>query len=353
VVSIQRDTVRFVSWSGKGRGVAHTAKAVSTSSNTSEFDAPCLIAALDGWVRWLRDIQSSRHRFHRMNPACLIRFRLRPAFWVACLFVVAGLEGSPQQTASRPSAQNAGWILTWSDEFNGANGSSPDSTKWVVESGGNGWGNDELEYYTARPQNVRQENGNLVIEAVKGRFSGADGVQRDYTSARLKSEGLFRQRYGRFEARIQIPAGKGLWPAFWMLGDDYSTVGWPNCGEMDIMENVGSEAALIHASLHGPGYSDLPALTTAYKLPRGRFGDAFYVFAIEWEPQVVRFYVDDHLYATKTPADLPAGSRWVYDHPFFVILNLAVGGDWPGSPDDSTVFPQRMLVDYVRVYRRR
>jgi len=280
--------------------------------------------------------------------------QLRPRFLIALLLVVADLEASPQQTALLLSPdRNAGWILTWSDEFNGANGSSPDSTKWVVESGGNGWGNDELEYYTARSQNVHQENGNLVIEAVKERFNGSDGVQREYTSARLKTEGLFRQQYGRFEARIQIPAGKGLWPAFWMLGDDYSTVGWPKCGEIDIMESIGSEANSIRGTLHGPGYTGLPALTTAYKLPHGRFSDGFHVFAIEWEPRAVRFYVDAELYATKTPAELPEGTRWAFDHPFFVILNLAVGGNWPGSPDEAPVFPQRMLVDYVRVYARR
>jgi len=276
------------------------------------------------------------------------RFR----FLLAFMLVIAWCQGSPE-TDSPPPGQRAGWILTWNDEFNGANGSSPDATKWVVETGGNGWGNDELEYYTARPQNVRQENGNLVIEAVKERFSGPDGVRRDYTSARLKTEGLFRQRYGRFEARIQIPAGQGVWPAFWLLGDDFSTTPWPNCGEIDIMESVGSEPSSMRGSLHGPGYSESSPVTTVYKLPRGRFSDQFHVFAVEWEPRVVRFYVDDQLYATKTPADLPPGARWVYDHPFFVILNLAIGGSWPGSPDESTILPQRMLTDYVRVYSRK
>jgi beta-glucanase (GH16 family) len=292
--------------------------------------------------------------FNRPNTVSAIGSpRARFHFLVALMLMIACCQGSPQQTGSPPSARKAGWILTWNDEFNGANGSSPDPTKWVVETGGNGWGNDELEYYTARPQNVRQEYGNLVIEAIKQRFAGPDGVRREYTSARLKTEGLFRQRYGRFEARIQIPAGQGVWPAFWLLGDDFSTTTWPNCGEIDIMESVGSEPSSIRGSLHGPGYSESSPLTAVYKLPTGRFSDAFHVFAVEWEPQVVRFYVDDKLYATKTPADLPPDKRWVYDHPFFVILNLAVGGNWPGSPDDSTVLPQRMLTDYVRVYSRR
>ena len=119
------------------------------------------------------------------------------------------------------------------------------------------------------------------------------------------------------------------------------------------MESVGSEPSSIRGSLHGPGYSESRPLTTVYKLPRGRFSDQFHAFAVEWEPRVVRFYVDDQLYATKTPADIPPGARWVYDHPFFVILNLAVGGSWPGSPDESTILPQRMLTDYVRVYSRK
>ena len=260
--------------------------------------------------------------------------------------------GTQQQSAAPIPASKSGWVLRWSDEFNGPNGSPPDPTKWVVESGGNGWGNDELQYYTKRPQNVRLEDGSLVIEAIKERFTGPDGVERNYTSARLQTEGDFSQRYGRFEARIQIPSGQGMWPAFSLLGDDFSTVGWPACGEIDIMENVGNEPAVIHGSLHGPGYSGSTPSTAVYQLRQGRFSDGFHVFAVEWEPQVVRFFVDGGLYATKTPADLPPGKRWVFDHPFFLVLNLAVGGNMPGSPAASTVFPQRMLVDYVRVYSR-
>jgi beta-glucanase (GH16 family) len=261
---------------------------------------------------------------------------------------------APQRADHRSSASSTSrWVLTWSDEFNGPDGWAPDPAKWIVESGGKGWGNGELQYYTPRRENVRQEKGNLVIEAIKGRFTGPDGTEREYTSGRLKTEGRFSQRYGRFEARVQIPSGKGMWPAFWMLGDDFSTVGWPACGEIDNMENVGDQPATIHGSMHGPGYSGTSALTATFSLASGRFNDGFHVFAIEWEPQVVRFFVDDRLYATRTPADLPAGKRWVYDHAFFILLSLAVGGKFPGSPDDSTVFPQRMLVDHVRVYTRK
>jgi beta-glucanase (GH16 family) len=243
-------------------------------------------------------------------------------------------------------------VLTWSDEFNGAYGSTPDPAKWTVESGGDGWGNNELQYYTRRRENVREEKGRLVIEAIKQTFVGPDGVKREYTSGRLKTEGRFSQRYGRFEARVQVPSGKGMWPAFWMLGDDFSSAGWPACGEIDIMENAGSKPGTICGSMHGPGYSGANALTAALSVPTGRFSEGFHVYAIEWEPRVVRFFVDDRLYATKTPADLPTGKPWVYDHAFFVLLSHAVGGNFPGAPDDSTVFPQRMLVDYVRVYSR-
>jgi beta-glucanase (GH16 family) len=279
--------------------------------------------------------------------------RTRPGLLhLSFVFVVAAVQSGARRVEPA-TASTSNWVLTWSDEFNGPNGSAPDPDKWVLESGGNGWGNNELESYTSRSKNVREENGNLVIEAIKEKFIGADGIHREYTSARLKSEGRFSQRYGRFEARIQIPSGQGAWPSFWMLGDDFSSKGWPACGEIDIMESIGTEPDKIQGSLHGPGYSGANPLTAAYRLPGGRFSDSFHVFAVEWEPQVVHFYVDNQLYVTRTPADLPAGKPWVYDHPFFVLLNLAVGGDHAGRPGDSSVFPQRMLVDYVRVYARK
>jgi beta-glucanase (GH16 family) len=200
---------------------------------------------------------------------------------------------------------------------------------------------------------LRIENGNLVIEVLKEKITGPDGVRRGYSSARLTTKGHFSQRYGRFEARMKLPSGKGLWPAFWMLGNDLSTATWPACGEIDIMENIGSEPAKAHGTIHGPGYSGSRALTAAFTLPHGSFNDEFHTFAVEWEPEEIRFYVDDQLYSTRTPKDLPRGKRWVFDHAFFVILNVAVGGNMPGSPDKTTVFPQRMLVDYVRAYSRK
>jgi beta-glucanase (GH16 family) len=193
--------------------------------------------------------------------------------------------------------------------------------------------------------------GNLIIKSIKEKHTGPDGITRDFTSARLLTAGKFTQRFGRIEARIKLPGGQGIWPAFWMLGNDISTVGWPNCGEIDVMENIGREPSINHASLHGPGYFGGNSLTALYGLAGGqRFSDDFHVFTLEWSPNVLRFFVDGNLYETRTPADVPDGGSWVFDHPFFLLLNVAVGGSWPGSPDTTTVFPQTMLVDYVRVY---
>jgi beta-glucanase (GH16 family) len=254
-------------------------------------------------------------------------------------------------TVTSPRA-TAGYALVWSDEFNGANGSSPDPTKWTYDTGGSGWGNHELETYTNRPQNAKIEDGNLVITAQQEDYTGADSIARKYTSARLKTQGLFSQAYGRFEARIKLPAGEGMWPAFWMLGNDISTRAWPKCGEIDVMENIGKEPGTVHGSLHGPSAGQrVSDITSAFRLPAGaNFSDDFHVFAVEWEPKTVRFYSDKNLYATYNASQMPAADVWVFDHPFFIILNVAVGGDWPGPPDPSTKFPQTMLVDYVRVY---
>lgn len=248
-----------------------------------------------------------------------------------------------------------GWKLVWSDEFNGQNGAPVDGAKWTAETGGHGWGNQELEYYTNSTENARQEDGSLVITATK---NGASGYgcwygTCQYTSARLVTRGKFERTYGRVEARVKIPYGQGIWPAFWMLGANIGNVGWPSCGEIDVMENVGYEPGTLHGSLHGPGYSGGNPLTSWVSLPGGqKLSDAYHVYGVEWEPNVVRFYLDGNLYQTRTPSDLPPGKQWVYDHPFFLLLNVAVGGGWPGSPDGSTVFPQQMRVDWVRVYER-
>jgi beta-glucanase (GH16 family) len=258
------------------------------------------------------------------------------AVFAAAWLTVAGPASA--QTLTQPP----GWALDWSDEFDGP---VLDRTKWVPETGGNGWGNDELEFYTARPENVRVDGGNLVIEARREDYGG-----RHYTSARIKTAGKVERTFGRYEARIKVPRGQGIWPAFWLLGADVDKVGWPRCGEIDVMENIGREPNVVDGTLHGPGYSGEHGIGKPSVLERGTYADDFHVYAVEWEPREIRWYRDGILYHTARP-DTVKGD-WVFEHPFFVILNLAVGGAWPGNPDATTAFPQQMLVDYVRVYRR-
>jgi len=232
------------------------------------------------------------------------------------------------------------WKLSWSDDFDGPAGSAADSSKWTYDTGPN-WYNGELQDYTSGTSNASLDgNGNLVIEARNEALEG-----RQYTSARLKTEGKKTFTYGRFEGRMKLPYGQGMWPAFWLLGGN----NWPTTGEIDIMENLGREPSIAHGTMHGPGYSGAAGPTASYTLPGdAKFSDDFHVFAIEWETNAIRWYVDDTLYSTKTPADI-GGNTWVFDHGFFFILNLAVGGDWPGNPDSTTVFPQRLVIDYVHV----
>jgi beta-glucanase (GH16 family) len=274
-----------------------------------------------------------------------------------CLtWLLAGCASASSPSGSTPPpATPPGWTLVWSDEFNGPAGTSFDPTKWVAETGGSGWGNQEREFYTTRPGNIALDgNGSLVITALAEpsttTFSCWYGPCR-YTSARLKTKGLFAQAYGRFEARIRIPRGQGLWPAFWMLGDNIDAVGWPASGEIDVMENIGREPTIVHGTMHGPGYSGAGGIGGPYSLTRGAFADDFHLYAVEWTQGSIKWLVDENLYFQTTLATIPAGSKWVFDHPFFLLLNVAVGGAWPNDPDATTTFPQQMMIDYVRVYK--
>ena len=236
--------------------------------------------------------------------------------------------------------------LIWQDEFDGPADQSPEGTKWAYDVGGGGWGNNQLEFDTDRPENVSLDgNGNLRIIARKESYQG-----REYTSARIKTQNKFAHTYGRFEARIKLPIGQGIWPAFWMLGEDFPTVGWPKCGEIDIMEYRGQAPSRVSGALHGPGYSGGNPLGGGYSLPNGGFNTDFHLFAVEWTKNSVTWSVDGIEYMTKTSGNVPSGGDWVFDHPFFIILNVAVGGGFVGPPNSSTVFPQTMLIDYVRVY---
>jgi beta-glucanase (GH16 family) len=245
------------------------------------------------------------------------------------------------------------WNIVWDDEFNQPDGSSPDPTKWGYDIGGGGYGNNELEYYTSRTNNARIEGGQLVIEADQESYGG-----NNYTSARMLTKGKWSWAYGRMEARIQIPRGQGIWPAFWMLGTNIDSVGWPTCGEVDIMENIGkvSDQGTDHGTIHGPqgggDYNGGAGVGSSYTLSSGALADNFHIYAVQWTPNQIQWFLDTNLFFTATPASLPGGSTWVFSQPQFIILNVAVGGNWPGNPDGTTVFPQQMLVDYVRVYQQ-
>jgi beta-glucanase (GH16 family) len=260
----------------------------------------------------------------------------------AAVAVACGSTTSNPGTNPTPAPPTPPPTAAWSDEFDGPANALPDSSKWTYDLGGGGWGNQELETYTNSPDNVHLDgNGHLIIRVVSNGSA--------FTSARLKTQGLFTAQYGHLEASIKLPAGRGIWPAFWMLGSNITSVGWPQCGEIDVMENIGSEPSVNHGSVHGPGYSGGRSVTARYVLPgNARFSDGFHTFAIDWTPGTIVFSVDGTNYQTVTRSSIPSGAAWVFDAPFFLLLNVAVGGTFPGSPDATTSFPQEMVVDYVR-----
>ncbi|QUQ66731.1 glycoside hydrolase family 16 protein [Kutzneria sp. CA-103260] len=264
----------------------------------------------------------------------------------ALLTATLATVGAGPATASSAAVTPHG--TTFSDDFDGPAGAGVDLGKWHFETGDN-VNNYEREWYTSGADNAAMDGqGNLVITAKKenpGNYQCWYGPC-EYTSARLSTAGQFTQAYGHFEARMKIPRGQGMWPAFWLLGDNIGDVGWPQCGELDIMENVGFEPNTVHGTIHGPGYSGSNGLGGAYSGPV--FADDFHTYAVDWSPDSISWSVDGNVYETRTPADA-GGNQWVFDHPFYIILNLAVGGDWPGDPDDSTQFPQQLVVDYVHV----
>lgn len=260
----------------------------------------------------------------------------------SCLFAMLVLFSSCETDETQKVVNFTSLVMQ--DEFD--EDGVPDSSIWTYDigTGQDGWGNNELQFYTDATDNVKVENGFLLITAKEESMGGAA-----YTSARLKTEGLFEQQYGRFETRMRLPYGQGMWPAFWMLGNNCDEVIWPACGEIDIMEYRGQEPSTVLGSVHGPGYSAGEAISKSYTLENDRFDTGFHIFGIEWAPDYINYYVDDVLYNQITPEDVPG--EWVFDKPFYLIMNLAVGGSFVGSPNEETTFPQTMLIDYVRVYR--
>jgi beta-glucanase (GH16 family) len=259
-------------------------------------------------------------------------------------FQVYGTGGQPvAPPAGPPNVTFPATHLVFSDEFNGASGTTPDASKWTAETGGGP--NGEAEYYTPNDNAKMDGAGDLVIQA------RANDAGHAYTSGRIKTQDHFSFTYGHAEARIKVSGSQGLWPAFWLLGANYPTAGWPGCGEIDIMEHVGKEPNTIYSTLHAPAYNGGGGYGAPYNLGSD-FQAGFHIFAVDWAADHMTFYVDGNVFFTANKSTIESTrGPWVYDHPFFIILNNAVGGDWPGAPDATSVFPNNMVIDYVRVYQ--
>jgi beta-glucanase (GH16 family) len=237
------------------------------------------------------------------------------------------------------------YTLVWQDEFDGT---AIDTTSWSFATGGNGWGNNELEYYTGRPENASVANGNLVITAKKEQYNG-----KEYTSARMITKDKKSFLYGRMDIRAKLPIGQGIWPALWMLGENIDEVGWPACGEIDIMEMLGHATDTLYGTLHwGPSPSAHRSKGNHYVLETGSFSDDFHVYSLLWEKDSMQILVDDRPFFSISRQEF-AANEYPFDKPHYFLFNVAVGGDWPGPPDQSTAFPQQMLIDYVKVFQKK
>jgi beta-glucanase (GH16 family) len=261
--------------------------------------------------------------------------------------------------STEPTTPTRQWIQVWSDEFEGAAGARIDTTKWRFDvsdgcaAGICGWGNNEKEYYTDAPDNIALNGSGQLMIVARLAPSGMTcyyGPCR-YTSAKITTRGKMNAAPGRVEARIKLPSGQGLWPAFWMLGTSFPATPWPQCGELDIMENHGSTTSGVSSAVHGPGYSGNTPFVRGYALAQGTFSDDFHTFSVEWDSAQVRFLVDNTAHYTVTRSQLQVYGKSILDQPFFLILNLAVGGNFDGDPRSDTIFPATLLVDYVRVYQ--
>ncbi len=270
-------------------------------------------------------------------------------FWVcAALLVLSAVACNlaPGSKGVRQKQTEKAWKLVWSDEFDGANGTAIDGSKWKSETGNNsGWGNAELEYYTDSVNNCYQDNGNLIIKAIKEKKEGFD-----YTSARIVTQENFDFKYGKIEMKAKLPQGNGIWPAFWMLGSNFDTEGWPKCGEVDIMEHIGKMSQKIHGTLHATGYSGSYGITGSIKSKSSLY-DSYHTYSLEWNEEGFKWYFDGKKYHEVYKKNIKSGI-WPFDSEFFILLNLAVGGYWPGYPDETTQFPQTYTIDYIRVYQQ-
>lgn len=272
-----------------------------------------------------------------------------PGFiFLATIVLLSNSCTSPRSTNIAPAGYD-GYVLKWSNEFDG---SALREDEWTYANGDGcpdlcGWGNNELQYYTNSRENLFFKDGKLVIRAKKESYSG-----KDYTSARIKTQGKKTFRFGRVDIRAVMPVGKGIWPAFWLMPEKNVYGTWPTSGELDMMEYLGHEPAKVHGTVHfgpGPGSTQITRNTS---LSSGTLNDKFHVYSIIWEEDKIQWLLDDVVYSTVTKADL-GSNTYPFNEDFYLIVNLAVGGNWPGNPDSTTKFPQELIVDYIRVFQKR
>ena len=276
-----------------------------------------------------------------MKPYLLLLFSL-PGFFLAHWSISAYTDA---QGFEESSASQIKRDLVWGDEFD--NPGSPDPGKWKAMLGGHGWGNNELQYYTSSPKNARVEDGMLIIEAHREDYEGME-----YTSARLSTKGIAAWNEGRIEVRAKLPAGRGVWPAIWMLGEDIDQRGWPDCGEIDIMEYVGYWPDTVHATVHTEAFNHVKGTQVGTRTGLASAEEDFHVYWLEWERELIRIGVDEDAYFAFAKTDTSTHATWPFETPHFLLLNVAVGGNWGGAKGvDTSIWPQRMLVDYVRVYQ--
>lgn len=260
--------------------------------------------------------------------------------WLLILLTVVSSGSTPVKIVHADD-----WELYWDEEFN-YNG-IPDSSKWSYDVGGQGWGNNELQYYTkASSKNVEVSNGTLKLKAIREKMDN-----RDYTSARLLTKDKADFTYGKVEIRAKLPAGRGLWPAIWMLGTNIKTVPWPDCGEIDIMEHVGFEKDSVFGTIHTKAYNHVIGTQKTRAIFINDPYTSFHIYSVEWTPEHVDFYLDNIIY-NHFENEHKTTAEWPFDSPFFLVLNLAIGGNWGGKEGiDKTIFPATMEVDYIRVYK--
>lgn len=283
--------------------------------------------------------------------------RRRGPFRLLSLLAVTALLVGGLAAAVTPASAASKWKRAWADEFNTPAGVSPSPKKWVFDLGGEPqWGNEEWQSYTRSPRNVSTDGrGHLAITARREKepLGPCPVGSCDITSGRITTKGRFSQTYGRFAARMKLPAGQAIWPAFWMMGRNIDRVGWPNNGEIDIMELLGNDPGTVYGTAHGPGFVNA-GIGGSGGLPGGApITGHWHVFSVDWGPRKLRWRIDGRPFFQLRRSSLKDGQRWVFDHPHYLLLNLAVGGQWPGKPDATTPFPSTMLVDWVRAFRAR